>query len=66
MIADLISNEISNTIATELFIRDRRLNIFIAYITQTTPKDVRKNSTHCFIMKIPIKENFNKLHLIIC
>ena len=43
---------------TKLFIRGRKLNISIAFITQTyfkVPKDVRLNSTHFFIIKIPNK-----------
>ena len=42
-------------IVTELFIRGRKLNIFVVFITQSyfkVPKDVRLNSTHFFIMKI--------------
>ena len=38
-----------------MFIRGRKLNISIAFITQSylkVPKDVRLNSTHFFIMKI--------------
>ena len=34
MIADMISNKHLNPIVTELFIRDRKLNISIALITQ--------------------------------
>ena len=40
---------------TELFIRDRKLNISIVFITQSyfkVPKGVRLSSTHFFIMKI--------------
>ena len=43
---------------TELFIRGRRLNISIVFIIQSyfkVPKDVRLNSKHIFIMKIPNK-----------
>ena len=44
----------------ELFIRCRKLNISIVFITQSyfrTPKDARLNSTHYVIMKIQsIKE----------
>ena len=54
MIADMISNNKLNPIVTELFIRGRKLNISIVFITQV-PKDVRLNSTHFFIMKIPNK-----------
>ena len=56
MIADMITNKKLNPIVTELFIRGRKLNISIFFITQSyfkVPKDVRLNSTHSFIMKIP-------------
>ena len=55
MIADMINNKRLNLIVTELFIRDRKLNISIAFITQShfkVPNDVRLNSTHFFIIKI--------------
>ena len=58
MIADMINNKKLNPVVTELFIRDRELNISIVFITQyfKVPKDVRikleLNSTHFFIMKI--------------
>ena len=58
MIADMINNKKLNPIVTELFIRGGKRNIFIAFITQSyfkVPKDVRLNSTHFFIMKIPNK-----------
>ena len=58
MIADMINNNKLNPIVTELFIRGRKLNISIVFITQSylkVPKDVRLNSTHFFIMKIPNK-----------
>ena len=58
MIADTINNKKFNQIVTELFIRGRKLNISIVFITQSyfkVPKDVRLNSTHFFIMKIPNK-----------
>ena len=55
MIADMINNNKLNPVVTELFIRGRKLNISIVFITQScfkVPKDVRLNSTHFFIMKI--------------
>ena len=58
MIADMINNKKLIPIVTELFIRGRKLNISIFFITQfyfKEPKDVRVNSTHIFIMKIPNK-----------
>ena len=54
----MISNEKLNPIVTELFISGRKLNVSIAFISQSyfkVPKDVRLNSTHSFIMKIPNK-----------
>ena len=59
MIANMISNKKLNSIITELFIRGRKLNIYLVFVTQAyfkVPKDVRLNSTHFFIMKIPKRE----------
>ena len=58
MIADVINNKKVNSIVADLFIRGRKLNISLVFITQSyfeVPKDVRLNSTHFFIMKIPNK-----------
>ena len=58
MIADMINNKKLNSIVTELFIRGRKLNISLVFIMQSyfkVPKDVRLNTTHFFIMKIPNK-----------
>ena len=49
MIADMIDNKKLNSIVTELFIRGRKLNISLIFITQSyfkVPKDIRNNSTH--------------------
>ena len=49
MIADMLSNEKLNPIVTELFIRRRKLNISLVFITQSyldVPKNIRLNSTH--------------------
>ena len=59
MIADMINNKKLNSIVTELFTRHRKLNIPVVFITQSyfkVPKDVRLNTTHFFIMKIPNKK----------
>ena len=64
MIADMINNKKLNPVVTELFIRGRKLNISIAFITQSyfkVPKDVRLNSTHFFIMKILNKREFQQI-----
>ena len=58
MIADMINNKKLNSIVTELFIRGRKPNISLVFITQSyfkVPKDVRLNTTHFFIMKISNK-----------
>ena len=68
MIYDKFSNKKVNPLVTELFIRRRKLNISLAFITQSyfaVPKNIRLNSKQYFVKKIPIKKNFNKLHLIV-
>ena len=48
-------------IVADLFIRGRKFNISIAFITQSyfkVPKEVRLNTTHFFIMKFPNKRDF--------
>ena len=65
MIADMINNKKINSVVTELYIRSKKLNTSLVFITQSyfkVPKDVGNNSTHFFIMKIPNKrESYNKL-----
>ena len=64
MIADMISNKKLNSIVTELFIRGRKSNISLVFITQSyfkVPKDVRLNTTHFFIMKIPNKRELQQI-----
>ena len=54
MISDMINNKKLDSIVTELFIRGRKLNISIVFITQSyfkVPKDVRLDSTHFYMMK---------------
>ena len=66
MIADMIKNKKLNPIVTELFIRGRKRSISIVFITQSyfkVPKDVRLNSTHFFIMKIPNKRELQQIAL---
>ena len=55
MIVDIMSNKKFQAIVKELFIRCRKLNISLVFITQSyfsVPKDVRLNSTYYLIMKI--------------
>ena len=58
MIADMLNNKKLNRIVTELFVRGRKLNTSFVFITQSyfaVPKNIKLNSTHCFIMNIPNK-----------
>ena len=62
MIPDMINDIKLNPVVTELFIRGRKLNISIVFITQSyfkVAKDVRLNSTHFFIMKNPKRNSVN-------
>ena len=62
----MINNKKLNSIVTELFIRGRKLNISLVFITQSyfkVPKDVRLNTTHFFIMKIPNKRELQQTAL---
>ena len=66
MIADMINNKKLDSIVTELFIRGRKLNNSIVFTTQSyfkVPKDVRLNSTHFFIIKIPNKRELQQIAL---
>ena len=64
LIVDMLSNKKLNPIVTELFIRERKLNISLAFITQSyfaVPKNIRLNSTHYFVMKIPNKRELQQI-----
>ena len=63
MIADIINNRKLDSIVTELFIRGRKLNISLVFITQLyfkDPKDVRLNTTYFFKAKILNKRELQK------
>ena len=63
MIDDMLNNKKLNPIVTEIFIRGRKLNIFLVFIIQSyssVPKNVRLNSKHCFIMKIQNKQQLQQ------
>ena len=58
MIADMVSNKKINPIVTELFIRDRKLNISLVFNRQSyfaVSKIIRLNFTYYFIIKISNK-----------
>ena len=68
IIADMISNKKLNSIVTELFIRGRKLNISLVFRTQSyfaVPNNIKLNSTHYFVMKIPNKRELQPIRLII-
>ena len=68
MIVDMLSNKKVNPIITELYIRGRKLNIFLIFIMQSNfavPKSIGRNSTHYLIRKLLVNKNFDKLFLII-
>ena len=59
-----IKNKELNSVITELFIRGRKLSISLIFITQSyfkVPKDVRLNTSHFFIMKIPNKRELQQI-----
>ena len=65
-IVDMINNKNLNPIVTELFIRGRKINISIVLIRQSyfkVSKDVRLNTTHFFIMKIPNERELQQIVL---
>ena len=67
MIADMINNKKLNPIVIELFIRGRKLKIYIVFVTQSyfkVPNDIRLHSTHFFITKIPNKRELQQIALI--
>ena len=66
MIVDMINDKKLKSVVTELFIRGRKLNTSLVFITQSyfkVAKDVRLNTTHFFIMKIPTKRELQQLAL---
>ena len=64
MIAGMIYNKKLDSVVTELFIKGRKLNISLVFITQSyfeVPKDVRLNTAHFFIAKIPNKRELQQM-----
>ena len=64
MIADIMSNKKLQTIIKELFIRCRKLNISLVFISPcyfSIPKDVRLNATHYFSIKINSKRELQNI-----
>ena len=64
IIADMINNKKLTSVVTELFIRGRKLNIFLDCRTQLffkVPKDVKVNTTYFSISKIPNKRELREI-----
>ena len=58
LISNMETNQKLSPIVTELFLRGRKLNISIMFISQSyfkVPKTIRINATQYFIIKIPNK-----------
>ena len=64
MISHVICNKKGQQILKELFIRCRKLNISLCFLTQSyfsVPKDVRLNCTHYIIFKLNNKRELQKI-----
>ena len=60
-ITNMLSNKKLNPIVSELFIR--KITIYLVFIKQSyfaAPKNIRLNSRHYFIMKIPNKRELQQ------
>ena len=67
MIADIVTNKKAQVIIKELFIKCKKVNISLVFITQSyfpVPKDVRLNSTHYLITKINSKRELQNIAII--
>ena len=61
---DIMRSEKFKAIVKELFIRCRKLNTSIVFITQSyfkTPKDARLNSTHYILIKMGNKKELKSI-----
>ena len=72
MIADMPSNKKFNPMVAGSFIRERKLHVSLALLKNLTLlfqiNNIRLNSTHYFVMKIPVEQELQqefKLRLII-
>ena len=64
MISHVMSNKKAQSVLKELFIRCRKLNISLVFITQfyfSVPKDVRLNCTHYMIFKVNNKRELQNI-----
>ena len=65
MITDILSNEKLNSITTELFVRGRKLNISLVFVSLILlrPKNIILKTTPYFIMEIPNKWELHQIAL---
>ena len=66
MIADIMTNKTFQAIIKELFIRCRKLDTSLVFITQSyfsIPKEARLNSTHYLIIKIHNKRELQQISI---
>ena len=66
MTSDMINIKKFNPVVTELFIRGRKLNIAIVFITKSyfkAPKEVRLNTTHFFYYENSSKRELQQISL---
>ena len=64
MILNILNNKKLNPVVTDLFIRDRKLNICFSFLTQSyflVPKNTKLNFTHLFILKISNKRELQQI-----
>ena len=64
MISHVISDKKSQQILKDLFIRFRKLNISLCYLTKSyfsVPKDVRLNCTHYILFKLNNKRELQNI-----
>ena len=64
MIADIMTNKKFQSIIKELFVRCRKINVSLVFITKSyfsVPKDVRLNSAQYLIMKINNKRELQNI-----
>ena len=69
MITDIVTNKRFQATIKELFIRCRKLNFSLVFITQSyisVPKDLRLNSTHYLIMEINNKRELQNIAINDC
>ena len=60
----MLSNKNVSPILAKLFIRGRKLNISLVFITQSyfaVPENIRLNSTHYCVMKVPSKRQLQQI-----